>query len=87
MATTTKSERAKAMWANQEIRQRILAGRWVSTCVRYNHHHRRLTPEQVRAARARWGDGESQSSIAREFGVTQAVIWNVVHLKTYKDVS
>ena len=38
--------------------------------------------------RERWdnGDGESQASLAREFDVSESVMWNVVHGVTYKEL-
>lgn len=44
----------------------------------------RLTAEQVASARRRFAAGETQSAIAREFGVTQRAIWSIVRGKTWK---
>ena len=47
---------------------------------------RRLTAAQVKEIRRRNGEGESQSKLAREFGVKQPSIYAIVQRQTYKDV-
>ena len=43
----------------------------------------KLTAAKVAAIRAAW-PGESQPVLARRYGVSQSVIWSVVHHKTWK---
>lgn len=47
----------------------------------------KLTDQQVRNARARFADGESQSSIARDFGVDSKTISMLVRERSYRHVA
>jgi hypothetical protein len=44
-------------------------------------------PEDVRAIRERYAAGESQRSIARDYGVNNTSIWRICHRETYKAVA
>ena len=46
---------------------------------------RRLTAAQVREIRRRAAD-ESQSALAREFGISQPAVYQIVRRESYKDV-
>ncbi len=45
----------------------------------------RLTPETVREIREKHAHGASQRSLAREYGVGQPHIWQIVHKMIWKD--
>lgn len=45
-----------------------------------------LTPDIVREIRRRHAEGESQSALAREFGVASTAVHSVVHRRTWKGV-
>src|SRR6188472_4201627 len=47
---------------------------------------RRLSPDEVRAMRARWRDGESVYSIARAYGVAYAAAHSAIHAQTHRNV-
>ncbi len=49
------------------------------------HHNTTLTTPQVLAIRERYTPhGPSQSQLAREYGVTQATIFNILHRRTWR---
>lgn len=50
------------------------------------HHKARLNPEKVRDIRQRYQGGETQQSLAEEYGVTQASVSALVLGKTWKRV-
>jgi hypothetical protein len=50
-------------------------------------HNRKASPEQVRDARKRLAEGESQSALGREMGITQAQVWKMKEGVTYRDVT
>jgi hypothetical protein len=43
-----------------------------------------LSPESVRAIRARLADGEKQSVLAAEYGVNRQRVWCIAHNKWWK---
>jgi hypothetical protein len=45
-----------------------------------------LTPSQVQEIRRRWEEGESQPSLAREFGISKSLAHLVTSRQAYKDV-
>jgi hypothetical protein len=47
----------------------------------------RVTAPMVRQIRDRHGEGARQVALAREFGITQAAISNIVRRKTWKHVT
>lgn len=47
---------------------------------------RKMSPEQVRAARAAFSAGTSQASLARTYGVTPQAMSDLLKGKTYKDI-
>jgi hypothetical protein len=47
----------------------------------------KLTDDAVREIRACWLTMASQPELAREFGVTQAVIWAIVNRRTWRHVT
>jgi len=52
-----------------------------------SHPEQKLTPETVREIRARYDDGETnRSALAREYGVTQPTIGDVVEGRTWTHV-
>lgn len=50
------------------------------------HHKAKLDPDKVREIR-RLAGTLSQRDLARQFGVAQGVIWNVIHRKFWKEVT
>ena len=44
----------------------------------------KLTQEQVATIRLRHSNGESQSALGREYGVSQASIWLIIKISTWK---
>lgn len=48
---------------------------------------RRFTDEQIREIRGAYKRGESQSSIARRYGVSQPTIFHIVKRSTYREVA
>lgn len=50
------------------------------------HGRTHLTDADVRAIRAASADGVSQSALGRQYGLTQAAIWAIVHRKTWSHV-
>lgn len=49
--------------------------------------HRKLTPAQVRELRAAWEGGAKQSELSARYGLPQPTISNIVHRKSYQDVT
>ena len=47
---------------------------------------RRLTPAQVKEIRRRHKGGESQSALAREYGISQPSIYAILNRQSYKDI-
>ena len=47
---------------------------------------RRLTAAQVREIRRRAAADESQSALAREFGISQPAVYQIVRRESYKDI-
>lgn len=68
---------ASARWDSPEYRTRFQGE---------NNANAKLTWEKVRVIRTRYAaGGESTNTLAREFGVTQGVIWSVVNNRTWKE--
>lgn len=69
----------------------VLAQWWKAHPDRYckgeTHGHAKLTEEQVRIIRQRERDGESQYALAREFGVSQSVIYRTCRRLTWRHVA
>ncbi len=62
---------------------------WKPPAVKFWQHRKghAINPERIRDVRARWANGESQSSIARHFGVPRTAIHRIVRGRTWKHVS
>ena len=54
-------------------------GRWASG-------NTRLTVEEVRAIRLRYSQGETQTALGREYGVTQVMVSRIVRRKSWTHV-
>lgn len=50
------------------------------------NHYARLTDDTVREIRAAHRAGESQSALARRYGVGLSTVWHVVHRHTWRHV-
>lgn len=50
------------------------------------HGGSKLNEEKVRELRRRAKKGESQTALAREFGVTQGAVWRVLRRETWRTV-
>lgn len=51
-----------------------------------NHHPRKLTARVVGVMKSRLAAGESQRSVADDYGVSQMMAWKIVHGKAWKRV-
>lgn len=49
------------------------------------HFQSKLTWDIVRKIRYKYANGSSQNELARQYNVTQANIWMIVHLRTWKE--
>jgi hypothetical protein len=50
------------------------------------HVNNKLTAGQVNLIRAGHMEGKSQGALAAEYGVSQRLVWNIVHNKTWKHI-
>lgn len=50
------------------------------------HGSARLTEDQVRAIRQRWVNGETQTALARAFGLSRTGVWAIVRRKTWTHI-
>lgn len=50
------------------------------------HNRRKLTTAQVKEARSRWEAGETQTTLAKEYGVCVSQMGNIVHRRQYERV-
>lgn len=48
------------------------------------HKNRKLTDKQVRTLRQEYKAGVSQFKLAKKYGVSQPVIWDIVNNRSYK---
>ena len=48
--------------------------------------HRNLTMDEVKDIRDRYINGETQTKLANEYGVHIKMIYNIVHLKSYRHI-
>ena len=53
----------------------------------HNHHASRLTADIVREIRTRYHAGESQRSIAKEYGITQSAVSAICRRKTWAHIT
>ena len=53
--------------------------------IRYgsDNNKSKLTASQVREIRSRLADGEGQTALGREFGVSQAAVWYILHRRNW----
>lgn len=59
-------------------RRAVTCGK-VCSRVRIEAATRKLSDENARVIRQRWNNGERQTALAAEYGVTQAAIWYAIH--------
>lgn len=45
-----------------------------------------LTPKKVKSIRNKWNKGISQNSLARAYKISQPVVFDIVHRRTYRSV-
>ena len=48
--------------------------------------HKNLSALDIQDIRRRYCDGETQQSIGQDYGISIKLVYNIVHLKNYKDV-
>lgn len=81
MTYNYRAENMKRLWSNPESRQMMIQGLKGARL-----RSRKLTDDQVREIRRRYAEGESQLSLAKEFGISQPVLSFMLTGKTYQEV-
>lgn len=50
------------------------------------HGAARLSPKKIRSIRKKWDKGTSQNALAKTYKISQPVIFDIVHRRTYRGV-
>ena len=51
------------------------------------NHNARLRESLVRQVRRSFANGRSQAAIGRRFHISRSQVWNLVHRKTWKELT